>query len=424
MMKYMNTETDMMNKRKRSFLVLILGLLSAIGPLSIDMYLPGFPAIASDLHTTVDNVSYSLSSFFIGICVGQLICGPLLDRFGRKKPLYVGLVIYIIASLGCAMSHSVEMLIGFRLLQALGGCVGMVAPSAIVRDMFPVNESAKVFSLLILVLGVSPIIAPTFGSYLVAAFGWHSIFIVLSVIVALLLLAVIFLLPESKKPDPSLSLRPKPILTSFLKVLKEPQFYTYAFAGAIAAAGLFAYLSGSPFVFMNIFKVSAKQYGWIFAIIAAGLITSSQLNNVLLKKYNSEQIIKATLAVQTIVGIALFVGSAFGWLNLYSTIFLIFLFLSCQGLTFPNSAALSLAPFTEEAGSASALMGALQMGFGALASAFVGVISNGTTLPMTGVMASCAFMGLLVLMIGRKRIAVTCRMEDVKEQAFEQIERY
>src|SRR3954466_7061305 len=136
----------MMNKRKRSFLVLILGLLSAIGPLSIDMYLPGFPAIAANLHTTVDHVSYSLSSFFFGICFGQLICGPLLDRFGRKIPLYVGLAIFILASIACALTTSIESLILFRLFQALGGCVGMVAPRAIVRDMFPVEENAKIFS--------------------------------------------------------------------------------------------------------------------------------------------------------------------------------------------------------------------------------------------------------------------------------------
>ncbi|MGL6267093.1 MAG: multidrug effflux MFS transporter, partial [Chitinophagaceae bacterium] len=257
-----------MNKRERSLLILILGLLSALGPFSIDMYLPGFPAIAADLNTSVDNVSYSLSSFFIGICAGQLISGPLLDRFGRKRPLYTGLVIYIFASLGCAISNSVEWLIGFRFLQALGGCVCMVAPGAIVRDRFPVNENAKIFSLLILILGVSPIIAPTAGSFLITAFGWHSVFIVLAIIAALLLTAVIFLLPETKQPDSTVSLRLKPILKGYLNVLKQPQFFTYAIAGAIAAAGLFAYLAGSPFVFMNIYKVTEQQYGLIFGLVA------------------------------------------------------------------------------------------------------------------------------------------------------------
>src|SRR5919107_974446 len=186
-----------MNRSNRSLLILILGLLNAIGPFSIDMYLPGFPAIATNLHTTVDRVAYSLSSFFIGICAGQLLCGPLLDRFGRKTPLCIGLVLYILASIGCSLSKSVEVLIAFRFLQAIGGCVGMVAPNAIVRDVFPVEENAKVFSLLILILGVSPILAPTVGSYLITAFGWQVVFIVLAVVTALILLAVIFFLRES-----------------------------------------------------------------------------------------------------------------------------------------------------------------------------------------------------------------------------------
>ena len=256
----------------RSLLIFILGLLSAIGPFSIDMYLPGFPTIAADLHTTVDYVAYSLSSFFIGICAGQLICGPLLDRFGRKTPLCIGLVLYIIASIGCSLSTSVESLIGFRFLQALGGCVGMVAPNAIVRDVFPVEQNAKIFSLLILILGVSPILAPTFGSYIISGWGWQPVFLILAIVSFLILLAVIFRLPESKKPDPSISLRPRPILKGYYNVLKQPQFTTYAFSGALAASGLFAYLAGSPFVFMEMYQVTEQQYGWIFSLIAAGLI--------------------------------------------------------------------------------------------------------------------------------------------------------
>src|SRR5438128_1536886 len=181
-----------MDKSKRSLLILILGLLSAIGPFSIDMYLPGFPAIAANLHTTVDYVAYSLSSFFIGICAGQLLCGPLLDRFGRKRPLIIGLIVYILASIGCSLSKSVEVLIAFRFLQALGGCVGMVAPNAIVRDVFPVEENARIFSLLILILGVSPILAPTLGGFIISMYGWPTVFIVLSVVTALILTLVIF----------------------------------------------------------------------------------------------------------------------------------------------------------------------------------------------------------------------------------------
>lgn len=413
-----------MDKRNRSLLILILGLLCAIGPFSIDMYLPGFPAIAANLHTSVDYVAYSLSSFFIGICVGQLLCGPLLDRFGRKKPLIIGLVLYIVASIACSLSKSVEALIAFRFLQALGGCVGMVAPNAIVRDVFPVEENAKIFSMLILILGVSPILAPTVGSYVIAGFGWPVVFIVLAVVTAFILLAVIFWLPESKKADPSFSLRPRPILTGFAHVLKQPQFFTYAFAGATASAGLFAYLAGSPFVFMQLYGVNEKQYGLIFSLIAAGLIASSQINNLILKKYNSAQIIRVVLFSQSAIGITLVAGTAWDIVNVYSSTFLMFLFLSCQGFTFPNSAALAMSPFSKGAGSASALMGALQMGCGAVASALVGLFFNDTAVPMAAIMAGCSLLGLAILLIGRRTIEYKARNEDVQEQCLELIEKY
>jgi MFS transporter, DHA1 family, multidrug resistance protein len=413
-----------MQKKKRFILVLILGLLSAIGPFSIDMYLPGFPSMATDLGTTVEVVAYSLSSFFVGICIGQLITGPLLDRYGRKAPLYAGLALYILASLGCAWAPTVEILIGLRFLQAMGGCVGMVAPRAVVRDTFPVEESAKVFSMLVLVIGVSPIIAPTAGSYVITTFGWHSVFLVLALIAAAITAAVFFWLPESKKPDPSVSLRPLPILQAYGRVLREPQFYTYAGMGAIASAALFSYISGSPFVFMKLYGVSEQHYGWLFALIAMGLISSSQLNNLLLRRFSSEQIISLIMPLQATIGILLFVGTHFNWLGLYSTVFLIFLFLSCQGFSFPNASALSMAPFTREAGSASALMGAIQMGLGALASAMVGVLANGTALPMTGVMAACALIGLLILSIGSRKIRYHSRYEDIEEQTFDMIEKY
>ena len=402
-------------------LILILGVLSAIGPFSIDMYLPGFPAIAAHLNTTVAHVSLSLSSFFIGISAGQFLYGPLLDRFGRKQPLYIGLSIYILASIGCALSPSANVLIILRLFQALGGCVGMVASRAMVRDLFAVEENAKIFSLLMLVVGISPIIAPTLGGYITAVFGWQYVFVALTLMGAGILTAVHYYLPESKKPDPTLSLKPKHITIGFLNVIKEPQFYTYAFTGSVAAAGLYAYIGGSPYVFMEIFKVSEKQYGWIFALIAMGLIGASQLNSVLLKTYKSEQIIKVALFCQTITGILLFTGTMLHWLDVFSTIFFIFIFLCCQGFTFPNSSALSLAPFSKNAGSASALMGTIQMSVGALSSAMVNVFANDTAIPMTVVMCSCSLLSFTTLMLGGRIIKYKARMADVEEESAEMI---
>jgi DHA1 family bicyclomycin/chloramphenicol resistance-like MFS transporter len=407
-------------KNSNFYLILILGMLTAIGPFSIDMYLPAFPDIARGLNTTIARVMLSLSSFFIGISAGQLIYGPLLERYGRKKPLYFGLVIYIIASLGCALAPSVDALIMFRLLQALGGCAGMVAARAMVRDFFEVKENARIFSLLMLVVAVSPIIAPTLGGYITALFGWQSIFVILMVMALVILIAVHFYLPESKKPDPNFSLKPRPIITNYLGIIKHPQFYTYALTGAIAAAGLYAYISGSPHVFMEIYKVTEQQYGWIFALIAMGLIGAAQINTVLLKNYTSDQIIKVALSSQCIIGTILAVTTYAGLSDLFVTIFLIFTYLCCQGFIFPNASALSLAAFGHKAGSASAMMGAIQMSIGAAASAMVSILQHYFS-PMTGVMAICTLTALLVFTFGRKIIVKQATIEAVEEEDVEMI---
>ena len=297
----------------------------------------------------------------------------------------------------------------------------MVASRAMVRDLFPVEENAKIFSMLMLVIGVSPIIAPTLGGYVTAAFGWHYIFIILTIMSALILAAVHFALPESRKPDISVSLLPAPIIKSFLTVFKEPQFYTYAFTGAISAAGLYAYISGSPNVFMELYKVTERQYGWIFAGIALGLITCSQLNSFLLRRFKSEQIIRVALFCQTLTGITLVSGTAFDLLGLSSTIFFILIFLSCQGFVFPNSSALSMAPFSRNAGTASALMGSIQLAIGALTSGIVSVLTNNAALPMAGVMASCALLSFCILLAGRKVIRYNATLLEVQEESAEMI---
>ncbi len=409
------------SKQNQFYLILILGLLTAIGPLSIDMYLPAFPAIAKGLHTSVSSVMLSLSSFFIGISFGQLIYGPLLERFGRKNPLYFGLIIYAVSSFACATALTVNTLIIFRFLQAMGGCVGMVASRAMVRDLFEVKDNAKIFSTLMLVVAVSPIVAPTLGGYITAYLGWRYIFGMLIVVISVIILAVYFLLPESKKPDPNFSLRPSSIIKSFVTIIKNPQFGIYTFTGAAAYAGLYAYISGSPFVFMVLFKVSEKYYGWIFAFIAAGLISASQFNNFLLRKYSSEQIIKWALYIQNTIGLLLVASSFFGVHDLYVIIILIFMFLCCQGFIYPNASALSMAPFGSNAGSASALMGFIQMSVGGFMSAMVSFLQNGSSLPMTGIMAFCSISAALILTFGRKGIVNKASKILVEEEDLEMI---
>ena len=395
-----------MQHKKRTLVILILGLLSALGPFSIDLYLPGFPEIARDLNSTTGRVALSLSSYFVGVSLGQMIYGPLLDRFGRRIPLLVGLFIYLFASVIIVYVTSVDSLILARFIQALGGCAGMVAARALVRDLFPVTETAKIFSLLMLVIAVSPIVAPTLGGFATAHWGWHSIFIILAVLAALNILMVYLWLPLGAPPDTSMSLRSRPIFNSFWTVFKTPQFYTYTLTGSFAASGLYAYIAGSPHVFMELYGVSEKQYGWIFGIIAMGLVTASQVNTLLLRKYTSQQIVKATLICQVIAGALLFFGTVFHLIEMYSLIVLAFLFLSTQGFAFPNTSALSLAPFERSAGTASALMGALQLGIGAIITSVVSMLSDNTPLPMTGIMFLCAIVSLGMLFMGNRNIKI------------------
>jgi DHA1 family bicyclomycin/chloramphenicol resistance-like MFS transporter len=401
-----------MSRKTYFFLILILGSLTALGPFSIDMYLPGFPAIAKDLHTTAAKVSLSLSGFFIGISFGQLLYGPLLDRFGRKKPLFIGLSVYILASVGCAVTTSIEGLIVMRVIQAIGSCAATVASVAMVRDLFPVSESAKVFSLLLLVVGVSPMIAPTVGGYVTAEIGWHAVFWILAAMGVAILTATVLWLPDSYKPDKTLSLKPRPIIANFLSVVRNPQFSTYSLTGAVAFAGLFAYVSGSPLVFMEVFHTNEKVYGWIFAFLSIGFIGSSQLNTLFLKKYTSEQVVNTALICQVVIAFTFLAAALNGLLTLATTIVFLFFFLCCVGYTFPNAAALSLAPFTKNAGSASALMGAFQMGVGTLISIAISLFEVPSIVPMVASMAISASVALAILLVGRRFITEKVEVQE------------
>lgn len=406
----------MKRKKYYFFTILILGGLATISPFSIDMYLPGFTAIAKDLNTTIDQVQLSLTSYVFGISIGQLFYGPLLDRFGRRKPLYAGLIIYVLASIGCAFTHSVESLILMRLLQAVGGCVGMVAAQALVRDLFPVNKSAQVFSLIILVIAVSPMIAPTIGGYVTAAFGWHWVFIILAGIALLIMAAVYFYLPVGKKADPTISLKPRAVLANFYIVSKQPQFLIYTLAGGIAMAGPFAYIVGSSDVYMNIYGLTEQQYGWAFALVAFGMIGTTQFNHLLLRYFKSESLIKVALFYQTIIGVTLVGGLLYTGYDIFGFTALVFLFVAGHGIMSPNVTALSMAPFTKHAGSASALLGSFRLGVGAVVSALVSLLHDGTSLPMAIIMLMCSLIGLIILNSGNAVVKYRARRVDAERE--------
>jgi MFS transporter, DHA1 family, multidrug resistance protein len=235
------------------------------------------------------------------------------------------------------------------------------------------------------------------------------------------LVGIYWLLPESKKPDPSFSLKPRPILRSFASVFRYSQFTTFAFTGAVAAAGLYAYISGAPHVYMEVFQLTEGQFSWVFAVIASGLIGSTQLNNLMLRKYSSEKIIGVGLSFQATAGVGLVALSLLGLSNFYSVTALVFIFLCCQGFIFPNSSALSMAPFHTNAGNASALMGAIQMAIGAGASVLVSVFNDPTPLPMAGVMACCALSSLGIFHLGRNIIKHRATLKEVEQEEVDMI---
>jgi MFS transporter, DHA1 family, multidrug resistance protein len=397
-------------------LILILGSLSTISPFSIDMYLPGFPAIAKDLNVSISQVQFSLTAYLIGIAIGQLLYGPLLDRYGRKRPLYIGLSIYIISSVVCAFSTSLESLVVMRFMQALGGCVGMVAAQALVRDLFPARKIAQAFSSIILVIAISPMIAPTVGGYFTVALGWPSVFVALAVLTLLILLATYFFLPEGKPADAEISLKPSAIISNFGLVVKQPQFIMYAVAGGIAMSAPFAYIAASADVFLNQYHASEQQYGWVFAFVASGMIGSAQFNHLLLKKFTSQQLVKYALIFQTVVGVLLITGVALDWFNLLGLTIFIFIFFLGQGLTGPNSSALALAPFTKHAGSAASLLGSFRMWVGGLLTVAVSTIHDGTAMPMVTGMVLAVILGGAILAFVKGVVKYRARKRVVQDE--------
>ena len=396
-----------MTKTNYIKLILILGSMSALGPFSIDMYLPGFSGIAKDLNTTVANVSMTLSSYFVGISAGQLLYGPLLDRFGRKKPLFIGLLIYILASLGCIFVTDINTFIGLRFIQAVGSCAATVASIAMVRDLFPVKEIPNVLSKLMLVIGLSPMLAPTIGGYVTNYWGWHIVFLILMCMGIFVLITSQIGLPKTHEPDLSISLKPKPIINNFISIIKVPQFYTYALTGSVAFSGLFTYVAASPILFMDILKVDVQIYGWIFAFMSLSFIGSSQLNSLLLRRFSSEQMIFGALITQILISTVFLILAINGILGLYSTIAMLFLFLACLGISNPNTAGLTLAPFAKNTGSASALMGATQLAIGALASFAVGIFVKDSMIPMVAIMTCTSIIAFIILNIGKTKIKKT-----------------
>lgn len=392
------------NIENRFKIILILGILTAYVPFSVDTYLPAMPNIAAYFGTTSSRMAFSLSTFFLGFAFGQILYGPLLDRFGRKKPLYFGVAISILASLACISSWDVTSFIIFRFLQALGASVASVSALAMVRDFFPPEESSKIFSALVLVIGASPLLAPYLGSHILGLLNWRWIFVFLIFMGMVLTGLVRFALPIGYVPDDDASLKIRKVARNYRDILTQPQFIVYALGGAFSFASLFIYVAGSPIIFMENYHMTPKMFGYVFAGLSVGFIGGSQLNILLLRYFSSQNIFRFALVSQFIIGSAYFTGAMNHWFDRNLNILFLFLVLLCIGLTSPNGIALALAPIRKNMGSASALVGMIRIGVAGLSSASIGLLSVTNSTPVAGMIAVTAFISLLIILFGLRRL--------------------
>jgi DHA1 family bicyclomycin/chloramphenicol resistance-like MFS transporter len=370
-------------------LALILGALTAVGPLAIDMYLPALPTIAREFGVDASVVQSSLAAYFIGIAVGQAFYGPLSDRLGRKPILYLGLTLFMVSSIGCAQAESVNVLIAFRFLQALGGCAPIVIPRAIVRDHFDQAGSVRMLSVLMLVMGLAPILAPLIGGQLLVNFGWRAVFWLLTAYAATWLTVVAVLLPESLPSARRLRHPLSDVLAVYWRLVRDRKFMGHALSGALIFAGLLAYISGSPVVFIELFDVPPERFGFFFGANAIGIIVASQINRWLVGRVETPRIVRVVLLVAMTAGAVLVVDAYSGFGGFAGILVPLFFYIACHGFVLPNTTALAMAPHGRVAGSASALLGTLQFVLGAVAGSLIGAFANGTPVPMAAVIAGC-----------------------------------
>ena len=373
----------------RHRLAVILGALTAMGPLAIDMYLPALPGIAQELGVPIAAVQRSLPSYFVGISVGQALYGPVSDRLGRKPALYIGLVIFVGASLGCAFTTNVTQLVVFRFLQALGGCAPLVVPRAVVRDYFDGRESVRMLSMLILVMMLGPILAPLIGGQLLVRFGWRSVFLVLAGYGLTWLLLAAWLLPESLRPEQRRRESVAAIAATYLRILRDREYLAWVLSGGLVFAGLLAYISGSSFVYIELFHVPPERFGLYFGANALGLMIASQINRYLASRVHSDVIVRSVLPIGVAAGVMLFVDAYTGFGGFTGILIPLFCFVACHGFVGPNTTALAMSRYGAVAGSASALMGTLQFVLGAAAGSLVSAFGNRTAVPFAAVIAGC-----------------------------------
>ncbi|KAB0628145.1 multidrug effflux MFS transporter [Acinetobacter gandensis] len=378
---------------------ILIALLATIGPIGIDMYLPSIPAMAASLGSNEGAIQLSLMTFFVGLMLGQLMYGPLSDKFGRKPLIYLGLSIYILGSIGCTFAQSVEQLQYIRFVQGLGGSIGMVIAFAIIKDQFQGPAMGKMMSMVLAILGLSPVAAPLIGDGLQALGSWRNIFIFLAVYAAIVLAAVAVLLPETRQVELRQQFKLTQTIKLYGQIITDRKFIIYALTLCIAQAGFFAYIAGSASVFISEYQLSSTQFSLLFALNAFGLIGAAILNPKIHEKFGPLNAYKIMNISFLLIMAVLILALCLGYSNLAIFCITLFIAVALLGFIMPTGSQLALMFQHKNAGTASALLGALQFGFGAIITTLTGTFSSFDGLGLVTIMFACALISALLCLI-------------------------
>ena len=385
-------------------LVLVLGALSAIGPLTIDAYLPALPALSAEMGATDSQAQLTITGLLLGLGLGQLLVGPLSDAVGRRKPLLVGLAAHGLMSVLCALAPSITLLAVTRTLQGLAGAAVAVVSMAVVRGLFSGIKAAQLLSRLMLVVGVAPILAPSIGSALLSFTSWRGIFVVLALVAVALFVLAVVALPETL---PAVRRQPGNIagsLRAYRVLFTDRLFVVMVLVSGLMFATLFAYISGAPFILQELYGLSPAEFGVAFSVNAVGLVVLTQVNPLLVKRYSPVRVLLASVVISTAGAAALVLTTATGFGGFVGFMVPLFFVVSAAGLAFPNAPAIALNRHGESAGSAAALLGASQFMIGGAIAPLVGALANGTPVPMAGVILGASALALVFFLSARRRL--------------------
>ena len=387
-----------MDRRERLLMILTLGALTGLGPLAIDLYLPAIPAIAESMGEPLNRIQYTLSAYTIGFSVSQLVYGPLSDRYGRRAVMFPGIFFFFVTNILAALCTSANELIIVRVLQAMSAAAILVTIPAMIRDIFPSEQMAKALSSIMLVVTVAPLVAPLLGGQILKFFGWPSLFIFLAIMAGLSMILAFFRVKETLPEENRLIITPVQLTANYANILKNREAIGCVLSHAFFFGGMFAFITGSPFVYIELFGVAPDHYGFLFGINIVAMTIANMVNIRLVERFKLFSILRAGSCIAAISGLMLLMSAVTGFGGLLGLMIPIACYIGCVGFTGPNSNALALSHFSKSAGSANALAGALRFAFGGITSALVGFFHDGTAMPMAAIMAGCGLLSLAVLM--------------------------